>query len=67
MFNATSLRETNNGMALNRSVYVLTAFTILYTPIGFMAVRVVYQLSCWLAIAGGILTLLSRHFGLFHF
>ncbi|KAK0377594.1 hypothetical protein CLIM01_05073 [Colletotrichum limetticola] len=37
MFNATSLRETNNGMALNRSVYVLTAFTILYTPIGFMA------------------------------
>ncbi|KXH35048.1 hypothetical protein CNYM01_07834 [Colletotrichum nymphaeae SA-01] len=37
MFNATSLRETDNGMALNRSVYVLTAFTILYTPIGFMA------------------------------
>ncbi|OBR11579.1 hypothetical protein CH63R_03875 [Colletotrichum higginsianum IMI 349063] len=37
MFNATSLRETNNGMALNRSVYVLTAVTILYAPVGFMA------------------------------
>ncbi|WQF79390.1 hypothetical protein CDEST_04404 [Colletotrichum destructivum] len=47
MFNATSLRETNNGMALNRSVYVLTAVTILYAPVGFMAQDTKFIKTFW--------------------
>lgn len=38
LFNATSLREARKGMALNRSIYVFTVVTIMYTPLGFMAV-----------------------------
>ncbi|KAK3291017.1 uncharacterized protein B0H64DRAFT_411153 [Chaetomium fimeti] len=36
LFNATSLRESTKGMALNRAVYVFTVVTVLYTPIGFL-------------------------------
>lgn len=39
MFNATSLREASKGIALNRAIYVFTVVTVLYTPIGFLAVR----------------------------
>lgn len=38
LFNATSLREAVKGMALNRAIYVSTAVTIIYTPLGFIAV-----------------------------
>ncbi|PSR84123.1 hypothetical protein BD289DRAFT_369053 [Coniella lustricola] len=38
LFNATSLREAMKGMALNRAIYVFTAVTIVYTPLGFMTV-----------------------------
>lgn len=38
LFNATSLREAVKGMALNRAIYVFTAVTIIYTPLGFIAV-----------------------------
>lgn len=38
LFNATSLREASKGMALNRAIYVFTVVTVIYTPLGFMAV-----------------------------
>ncbi|OTB13311.1 hypothetical protein K445DRAFT_320160 [Daldinia sp. EC12] len=37
LLNATSLRDADRAMALNRAVYVFTAVTIIYTPLGFMA------------------------------
>ncbi|KAJ8125356.1 hypothetical protein O1611_g8283 [Lasiodiplodia mahajangana] len=37
LFNATSLRESTKGMALNRAIYVFTVITVIYTPVGFMA------------------------------
>ncbi|KAK4243455.1 hypothetical protein C7999DRAFT_18188 [Corynascus novoguineensis] len=37
LFNATSLRESSKGIALNRAVYVFTVVTVLYTPLGFLA------------------------------
>ncbi|TDZ24742.1 hypothetical protein Cob_v002413 [Colletotrichum orbiculare MAFF 240422] len=37
LFNASSLRETNNGMLMSRAVYAFTIVTIIYTPLGFMA------------------------------
>ncbi|KAI1801305.1 hypothetical protein F4811DRAFT_564118 [Daldinia bambusicola] len=37
-FNATSLREADKAMAINRAIYVFTVVTIIYTPLGFMAV-----------------------------
>ncbi|AEO70944.1 uncharacterized protein THITE_2057010, partial [Thermothielavioides terrestris NRRL 8126] len=39
LFNATSLREAGKSIALNRAIYVFTVVTVLYTPIGFLAVR----------------------------
>ncbi|KAK3332319.1 hypothetical protein B0T19DRAFT_100148 [Cercophora scortea] len=39
LFNATSLREATKGMALNRAIYVFTIVTVIFTPISFMAVR----------------------------
>ncbi|XDG04011.1 hypothetical protein ABKA04_003626 [Annulohypoxylon sp. FPYF3050] len=38
LFNATSLREAGKGMALNRAIYVFTVVTVIYTPLGFMAI-----------------------------
>lgn len=38
LFNATSLREARKGMALNRAIYVFTVVTVIYTPLGFLAV-----------------------------
>ncbi|OTB06099.1 hypothetical protein M426DRAFT_9921 [Hypoxylon sp. CI-4A] len=37
LFNATSLREANKGMALNRAIYVFTLVTVFFTPLGFIA------------------------------
>ncbi|KAI0885813.1 uncharacterized protein GGS22DRAFT_199974 [Annulohypoxylon maeteangense] len=37
LFNATSIRDANKGMALNRAIYVFTVVTVIYTPLGFMA------------------------------
>ncbi|KAI1376339.1 hypothetical protein F4677DRAFT_88922 [Hypoxylon crocopeplum] len=37
LFNATSLREASKGMVLSRAIYVFTAVTVIYTPLGFMA------------------------------
>ncbi|RWA05818.1 hypothetical protein EKO27_g9283 [Xylaria grammica] len=34
--NATSLRESTKGMALNRAIYVFTVITVIYTPVGFL-------------------------------
>lgn len=36
LFSATSLREASKGMALNRAIYVFTAVTVIYTPLGFI-------------------------------
>ncbi|KAI0182356.1 hypothetical protein EV127DRAFT_355057, partial [Xylaria flabelliformis] len=38
LFNATSLRESTKSMALDRSIYVFTIITVIYTPVGFLAV-----------------------------
>lgn len=39
LFSATSLREATKGIALNRAIYVFTAVTVIYTPLGFVSVR----------------------------
>lgn len=39
LFNATSLREATRGTSLNMTLYLFTIVTIIYTPIGFLAVR----------------------------
>lgn len=49
LFNATSLREAVKGMALNRAIYVFTAVTIIYTPLGFIAVCS-FSSSCLISI-----------------
>jgi hypothetical protein len=37
LFNATSLRESTKGMALNQAIYVFTVVTVLFTPVSFLA------------------------------
>ncbi|KAI0008224.1 hypothetical protein F4779DRAFT_642002 [Xylariaceae sp. FL0662B] len=41
LFNATALREAMEGMLLNRAIYVFTIVTVLYTPVGFLAVSTI--------------------------
>ncbi|KAH6681013.1 hypothetical protein F5X68DRAFT_192728 [Plectosphaerella plurivora] len=38
LFNATSLREATRGTSLNMTLYLFTVVTIIYAPIGFLAV-----------------------------
>lgn len=33
------LREAKNGMVLNRAIYVFVVVTIIYTPLGFIALN----------------------------
>ncbi|KAG6363283.1 hypothetical protein INS49_008380 [Diaporthe citri] len=37
LFNATSVREAIKAMTINRAIYVFTAVTVIYTPLGFVA------------------------------
>lgn len=38
LFSATSLPESTKAIALNQAIYVFTIVTVIYTPIGLLAV-----------------------------